>query len=262
MSSLTSSISGASSRLSKQQLFEELAWFMPALALSIELLYGTGAAALMRSPEMAPGSPDLYALQATPLWRALSELYDYGAQGVLPTINELGDGSLFDIELFLGGNGGLAEYLQEDDGGVPRIIFRTIELAWGRQLLDDGDPAYTLSVTQVAMLADADEDWLQRVAGLVVGGFVGVDDPLRWSAGCPGFAPTGCKAVPGFMFAKTLSVDLPVDVVRAIQERAGLAGMTTEEAFRTAFAVEVAGDERYASNVRRTVRSGAAGEPA
>ena len=150
-------------RFSKQDLFEELAWFMPAFARSVERMYGTGAAVLMRSEDVGPYRPSLPELQSTPLWQSLSELYDYGVSGVLPTINELGDGSLADVEMFVMGLDGLAAYLDEDEGGIPSLCKKTVARANARHILDggvpyteldDGRPDAHLNLAQVALLAD------------------------------------------------------------------------------------------------------------
>ena len=85
--SITPLTAAARNRFSKQELFEELAWFMPTFAKSVERMYGTGAAALMRSTDAVPAEPTLEKLRSTPLWNSLSQLYDYGAEGVVPGIS-------------------------------------------------------------------------------------------------------------------------------------------------------------------------------
>lgn len=246
-------------RFSKQQLFEELAWFMPALASSFERLYGSGMFMHPRSQGTCFGALDVEMMQTTPLWRSLSELYNYGFYGVLPALNELGDGLLADVESFLGGIDGLAQYLQEDDGGIPKLSKRTIELARSRQLLDEGATGDRLAVSQVALLANADESWLLQFSGLNSDGGIRVEEVRQWLAECPSFTATGNGSAPEFTFARTLSIGLPVDVLRAIQERAGRTGKTPFEVLRIVFKNEIAEAPLFASNARDSSHANSAG---
>jgi hypothetical protein len=197
-------------------------------------------------------------LQETPLWLSLSELYDYGIYGVLPTVNKLGDGSLFDVEMFLDGIDGLAQYLQEDDGGIPELSKSTIELARCRRLLDEGAASDPFTLTQIAMLVNVDETRLRQFLSLDVNGVICVDAVRQWLSGCPGFSPTGNRKAPEFTFARTFSMDLPVDVIRAIQERAGRTKKAPFDVLRDAFAMEIVRDPLYASNSRCDPRASVA----
>jgi len=256
MATKTSTSPAVTKRFSKQDLFEELARFMPTFACSVERMYGTGAAFLMRSATIEPSAPNLEALQATPLWRSLSELYDYAFDGVLPAINQLGDGSLVDVEMFLAGIDGLTEFLAEDDGDVPKFAKRTVLVAQGRQILD-GDtpyldfvadrPADHLSLTQVALLGGVSAEWVRESASLATGQqFVPVEMAREWLCSCAVFVATGAKLTAAeFRFSKSISVDIPLDIVRALQERAGISGLSPNQVLRIVFAEEIARDERY-----------------
>ena len=252
-------------RFSKQDLFEELAWFMPTFASSVERMYGIGAALLMRSPDTVPYKPSLVELQATPMWQSLSQLYDYGVNGVLPVINELGDGSLADVEMFVMGLGGLEAYLEEDESGIPSLSRRTVELANARHILDGGVP-YTnfdcsrpidhVSLTHVSLLVDLEEPTVRTsldasdVGPLTTGStggqtYLPIEEARRWLAGRDEFVPTGMKAVTAFNFAKSFDIELPVDVIRAIGDRAASSKMNRAQVLRLAFADEIARDSIY-----------------
>jgi hypothetical protein len=258
----------ARKRFSKQELFEELAWFMPAFARSVERMYGTGAAVFMRSADAVPYKPCLQELQSTPLWQSLSQLYDYGAYGILPTINDLGDGSLADVEMFVMGLGDLALHLDEDEGGIPKLSTKTVALAQARHILDGGEP-YTnfetdrpsnhLTFAQLALLADMDERSVRNsvdpknpdpLKTVCLGNrtYIHIEEAKRWLSGREGFVPTGTKAATPFNFAKTLEMELSVDVVRALNDRAAASGMTPVQVRRSVFADEISNDSLYAAN--------------
>lgn len=246
---------GVDKRFSKQQLFEELVSFMPAFANCVERLYGTDGAALIKWSEVTPHAPDQEALQRSPLWQSLGELYDYGMYGVIPTTDELGDGSLLDTELFLDGVGGLAEYLSDNDGAVPRLAVRTVGLARARQILDRGESSERITLHQVALLASGDEQWVDRHACLAIDGAMGVEDAQRLLAECPTFVPTGSKRAPTFAFATSRRIEMPIDIIRALEERAGQSRTSVFAVLRGAFADEISRDKQYGSNLLVNVRN-------
>lgn len=222
----------------KQQLFEELAWFMPALERSFERLYGPA----WWSGSSTVASRSLQAFQASPLWRSLSELYDYGVHGVLPTISELGDGTLFDVEMFLDGLDGLREYLREDDGEIPKLSKATVALARARQDLDGSDLDHQISTLKVALLARQSEEAVCGRLGKGPGATISVRRAREALAQLFAFVPTGSSGSPSFAFIQCVPTELPIDVVRAINERAGLTGVTPFEILRSAFAEEIGRD--------------------
>ncbi len=57
-----------------------------------------------------------------------------------------------------------------------------------------------------------------------------------------GYIPTGEQLAPKHNFIPGLAFELPIDVVRAINDRAGLAGVTPYEVLRAAFAQEIRSD--------------------
>ncbi|MBI5270758.1 MAG: hypothetical protein HY856_13885 [Burkholderiales bacterium] len=220
---------------SKQQLFEELAWFMPALERSFVRLYGPQC---WNGSSTVPGR-SLRALQTTPLWSSLSELYDYGVHGVLPTTDELGDGSLFDAEIFLDGIDGLLPFLREDDGDIPRLAKATCELARLRHELDGSNPDQQIPAGKVALLARLTEDSVCDGLGIPPGATISVRRAREVLPQMFGFVPTGSSASPTFAFIQCVPIELPIDVIRAINERAGLTGMAPFEVLRSAFAEEI-----------------------
>lgn len=238
-----------SGRFSKQELFEELVGFMPALASSFERLFGEGTTVLTAS-----GAPGWARLRTTPMWQTLSDLYDFAHYGVRPA--KYGDGSFVDVELFVGGLGGLEEYLAEDETRPPRLALRTLLLAQGREILDGGEPYSDLvpgrpegylSCEQVALLGDVSEDRVQREVGCSSDRrFVGVPDARRWLASRAAFVPTDAQATaPRVEFAPALSVQLPADVLRALQERAVATGRSAVRVLREFLRTEIDRDPIY-----------------
>lgn len=255
----------ANKRFSKQELFEELAWFMPAFAISVERLYGTGAATLMRSATEMPCTPNLDDLQLTPLWRSLSQLYDYGVEGVLPEQGDPADGSMADTEMFILGLDGLAAYLSEDEGGIPKLAKRTVMLAQARRIVDGGvaiinldcdGPSAHLTREHVALLADVDVGMVDELIRLERcdeadsserpnGGYVHVEAAKRFLVASKSYVPTHRGAALPFNFAKPFQVDLPVDIVRSLNDRSARLGLTPHQVLRSIFAEEIAHDCLY-----------------
>jgi hypothetical protein len=227
-------------RFSKQQLFEELAWFMPAFVRSFVRMVGPHYS----TESAAVAEPSLQVLQASPMWRSLSELYEYGVHGVLPTISELGDGSLFDVELFLDGIDGLRCYLREDDCEVPKLSKATMALARARQDLDESALDQQVAIEKVALLARLPEEAVCSRLGVPIGTSTSICRARGALVQMFGFPPTGSSYAPHFDFVQSLPTELPIDVVRAINERAGLTGITPFEILRLAFGDEISRD-RY-----------------
>jgi hypothetical protein len=225
-------------RFSKQQLFEELAWFMPALARSFVRIYGH----CCWSGSSTVAEPSLQSLQTSPLWRSLSDLYDYSVHGVLPTISALGDGSLIDVETFLEGIDGLREYLREDDGDVPKLSKATIALARARQELDESDLDQQIAIGRVAMLARLPEEVVWSRLGSAPGAPIPVPRARDALTHLFGFVATGATGSPPFNYVQSVPMELPIDVVRAINERAGRAKVAPFEILRLAFAEEIGRD--------------------
>jgi len=245
----------------KQELYEELAWFLPAYVRSFARLLGSGAI-----QESFLDRPDqhLALLQATPVWRSLDALYHYGVHGVLPKDMQLGDGSLADVELFIGGIAEMGPYLGEDDGQVPVLSVVTVAIAQARMVLD-GEAAYEvrrmppagyISVPHVALLCrcpeqaieselNADSNQARRFRVFDGIRHMDLDDARSFARSCMSFVPTGTTAPP-FNFAKQVHAELPVDVLRAVAERAAATGTTQLRVLRQAFAAEISRDQLYA----------------
>lgn len=234
----TSAAVPAPSSFTKQQLLEELSWFVPAFEQSVERMLspvqGTG---LQRPVGAIPVSP-----QASPLWRALDELFDYGVHGALPAGGELDEGTLLDVDLFLQGIDGLEELLALDDGGIPRLAKATLALAKARQALDLMGGDQLMSVDQVAVLARAPLEVVIHRLDVTVDAELPVGRVREALSRVFGYLPTGEQAAPSHQFIPGLAVELPIDVVRAINDRAGLAGVTPYEVLRAAFAHEIRRD--------------------
>jgi hypothetical protein len=243
-------------RFSKQELYKELEWFMPTFAHSVERMYGAGASVLMRSPGGLQQRPDIDALQQTPLWSTLGVMYDYGFLGIDSPECTMGEGPFADVELFMTGLDDLDEYLREDDGGVPRLCQQTVAMAVARHVLDGGDRYRLyedadhllgrLTFAELALLADMDERSVRNAANpklpdplksVVLGkrSLIPIEEAQRWLSGRKGFVPTGANQPPEkpFLFAKTVDVPLPTDLVRQLHFAADDAGMKPEDLIRT-----------------------------
>lgn len=265
--SLTSSVTRARKGFSKQQLLEELSWFIPAWSRSYQRLFEP-AHVLGEPPQSRVGHSDgRLKLDTTPFWVSLVALYDYAYDGVLPQHHQIGDGSLADAEMFVMGLEGLESYLAEDDGGVPKLAQQTVLMAYARHVLDGGQP-YTewdrnrlpncIKVSHLALLARVHESELltrpdgheAAVPSLIHtehGSYVRVEHAQLWLQSVAGYVPTGSTSPRPFTFAAMHQAALPADILRAMNERAAAAGTTVLEVLRDVFAAEITNDAVYAS---------------
>lgn len=194
----------------KAAMQEELSSFLVLYGKQIARLYGVGGNELS----------DLAAIEASPIWRAVSEMYDYGVSGT-PTAH-LFPGGHIDAEY------GAAErflramdtphmrlYLKEEGNTPPRLATIAVLTAVARMVLDDGwretdygaehgilkgDMSH-LAIAEIALLANMDEGSVRNAANkrlpdplkTVQRGkrsLVEPEEARRWLAGRKGFVPT------------------------------------------------------------------------
>lgn len=194
----------------KEAMQEEFSSFLVAYGQQVENLYGVAGSALT----------DLEAIEASPIWKAVSEMYDYGVAGT-PTAHLFPKGHI-DAEY------GAAErflraldtpqmrlYLKEAGNTPPRLATTAALSAVARMVLDDGwrqtdygaehgilagDQGH-LTIAEIALLANMDEGSVRNAANkklpdplkTVQRGKRSLVEPAearRWLAGRKGFVPT------------------------------------------------------------------------
>ncbi|TWO71506.1 hypothetical protein FN976_11370 [Caenimonas sedimenti] len=191
--------------MNRQAVLDEIAAFQEGFKLSIRRLYGTTL-----------GLPDELDHEATPLYRTVAAMFDYGVAGQHKPDSWLGQGDLLnpdfcDVEAFLSGLAGLAQFLDEDAVSVPVQSLRVARTAVARHVLEggqrhtgfeDGLPAQGyLSIMEVALLANMDERSVRNATNpsatsplatetLEKRTFVPIAEAKRWLAARKGFVPT------------------------------------------------------------------------
>lgn len=260
-------------RFTKQELFEELQWFIPAFAKGVSRMFAihptqtAGASSrffgnidrAILHIEGDADEPNWEALSQTSLWRVLAAMYDYGFDGIETPETNVGDGMFADVELFILGLDGLKQYFDEDEGDIPRRCQITVTLAVARHVLDGGTPyridldrpAGYLSFAEVALLADMDERSVRNAANPklpsplrteTIGkrSLIAVEEARRWLAGRKGFFPTKpMQEKSPFSWTVKASLELPTDIINALDLRASSRGVTKEDYLRTVLAPEL-----------------------
>ena len=159
----------------KQDTLDELNEFMFRFARSIARLYDDDVLAALwgvDKAEMESISAQECNFEHRYLWRAVSEMYDYGCAAIDSPEFGAGplDGGHADAELFISSLPALQGFLVEDGTLLPTQVIRAVQSASARHLLEGGE-RYTdheatesgdiavdhLSIKEVALLADMDE---------------------------------------------------------------------------------------------------------
>lgn len=240
----------------KTELQAELRQFMTGYACSIGRIYGgTRAGVLLGHPGTNPVtmSADQSVLSDTPLWMAVSNMYDYGIQGLRQGDHGLGDqgsldGDYADVELFLRGLDSLMLFLEEDAVPMPRKAIRVVRTAVARHVLDGGTrwtdyedgELEALSLSEVALLADMDERSVRNAANpklakpLVTASsgkrtYVAIEDARKWLEGRKGFIPTQpADSTPAPLTSSPVEITLAGNLVRQLNAKAASLGVTVE----------------------------------
>lgn len=199
-------------RLTKTAMQAELAEFLRLFGEQVGALYG------VRAPAWAKDD----AVRASPVWRSLDELYDYGVDGIpVPSIPESAGeviGRHLEVERFLHALDTLPMklYLDGNENMPPRLAIHAAKCAAARHVLDGGDRRTDyatdefgpgngdwgyLTLAEVALLANMDERSVRNAANPklpnplkteTVGrrSLVRPEEARRWLAGRKGFVPT------------------------------------------------------------------------
>jgi hypothetical protein len=196
---------------SKSEMQEELFKFLSLFGKEIVCLYGVSDCAWTEKE----------AIQESPAWIAVSEMYDYGVTGI-PTGNLYPKGHIYGahahIEMFFRGmdTPHMKPYLEESGNTLPRLSMLAVQSAVARMVLDDGwrytdyganDEGWKngdgnrLTLAEVALLANMEERSVRNAANPKlpdplkteqVGkrSLVSPEEARRWLANRKGFIPT------------------------------------------------------------------------
>lgn len=196
---------------SKAEMQAELLRFLSLLGQQTSRLYGLDEESLTRRE----------AIEASPIWMGVEEMYDYGITGMPNKILFPGrriEGLHASVERFFHGVNTVAmrPFLEELDNAVPRLALRAVQTAVARMVLDGGRRATDygmdeygfgnstwdhLTLAEVALLANMDERSVRNAANpkladplktTQVGkrSLVTPEEARRWLAGRKGFVPT------------------------------------------------------------------------
>jgi hypothetical protein len=194
----------------KVDMQKELSSFLVLYGKQIERLYGVGNGELT----------DLAAVEASPIWSAVSEMYDYGVSGV-PTAHLFPKGHVVAeygaAERFLRAvdTPHMRLYLKEEGNTPPRLATTAVLTAIARMVLDDGwrqtdygaeygileGDMGILTIAEIALLANMDEGSVRNATNkklpdplktvqLGKRSLVEPEEARRWLAGRKGFVPT------------------------------------------------------------------------
>lgn len=243
----------------KQETMDQLAAFMHLFAYSVGRVYGSGAIPGLLGVE--PGTFEMYATKpekldfsSTSLWQAVSDMYDFGIDGV-PTADfgmTFPDSQYADAELFFQAlqTPAMELYLQEDEAKLPRLAIRAVQTAVARHILEGGE-RYTdfeamdgggygadhLSIKEMALLASMDERSVRNACNPKLPGalqtvqvgkrtMVTREEARRWLAGRKSYVPL--KAEGEALELKQETLELPSDLVARLRKRAESKGVTLE----------------------------------
>lgn len=230
---------------SKDELKQELFKFLNRFGKQISALYNTRDSTWSEDKE----------LQDSPMWQAMSEMYDYGVLGI-PSRDLAGGriaGRHAQVEMFLRAMNTMAMqiYLHAYENTPPRLAMHTAEIAVARMVLDGGeryaeygtdihgagkgDWGY-LTLAEVALLANMDERSVRNAANPKltdhlkteqVGkrSLVSPDEARRWLAGRKGFTPTKQYKGDPQVKPKEFNMELPPELVELIEMEAKKSGI-------------------------------------
>lgn len=196
---------------SKAEMQTELLRFLSLLRRQTSQLYGLDETSLTQRE----------AIEASPIWMGVEEMYDYGIMGVPNKILFPGrrlEGIHASVERFFHGINTVAmrPFLEELDNAVPRLALRAVQAAVARMVLDGGHRATDygideygvgnstwdhLTLAEVALLANMDERSVRNAANPKLANplkttqvgkrsLVTPEEARRWLAGRKGFVPT------------------------------------------------------------------------
>ena len=230
---------------SKDELQQELFRFLNRFGKQIADFYNTSDSTWSEDK----------ALQDSPMWQAMSEMYDYGVLGI-PS-RDLSGGRITSthahIEMFLHAMNTMAMqiFLHAYENQPPRLAMHTVEISVARVVLDGGeryseygtdthgigkgDWGY-LTLAEVALLANMDERSVRNAANPKltdplkteqVGkrSLVSPEEARRWLAGRKGFTPTKQYEGDQPIKPKEFNMELPLDLAELIEREAKKTGV-------------------------------------
>lgn len=199
-------------RFTKIQMQEELSVFLTLFGEQLATLYGASA----------PAWATKDAVQTSPIWEAVNEMYDYGVNGLPVPVKPGSTGSAIgrhiEVERFLHALNTLPMklYLDGKENTPPRLSILAAQCAAARLVLDgadrrtdyatdefgpgSGDFGY-LTLAEVALLADMDERSVRNAANPKLPNslmtepvgrrsLVRPEEARRWLGSRKGFVPT------------------------------------------------------------------------
>lgn len=238
---------------SKYAMQEELLAFLS--------LFGKGVAALYGVHDYAWTEKE--AIEHSPVWEAVSEMYDYGMEGI-PTGDLVPGGRIIGlhahVEVFFHGldTPNMKAYLEQDENTLPRLAMLTVQSAVARMVLDggrrcsdfganqygvvNGDYGY-LTLAEVALLANMDERSVRNAANPKLSdplkteqigkrSLVTPEEARRWLAGRKGFIPTRPCEVHVTQRPPEFDLQLAPELVEAIEREAKKAGLSFNAYFK------------------------------
>lgn len=238
---------------SKYAMQEELLAFLS--------LFGKGVAALYGVHDYAWTEKE--AIEHSPVWEAVSEMYDYGMEGI-PTGDLVPGGRIIGlhahVEVFFHGldTPNMKAYLEQDENTLPRLAMLTVQSAVARMVLDggrrcsdfganqygvvNGDYGY-LTLAEVALLANMDERSVRNAANPKLSdplkteqigkrSLVTPEEARRWLAGRKGFIPTRACEVHVTQRPPEFDLQLAPELVEAIEREAKKAGLSFNAYFK------------------------------
>lgn len=226
---------------SKAEMREELFKFLSLFGKQIAVLYGASDSTWTEKD----------AIQESPVWKAVSEMYDYGIMGIptggLVPRNRI-NGVHAHIEIFFRAMDTLPMklFLDAKENAPPRLAVRAVQSAVARMVLDGGgrytdfgtdeyglgkDDGDYLTLAEVALLANMDERSVRNAANPKlpdplkteqVGkrSLVRPEEARRWLASRKGFVPTQESETSDVQRPLEWNVTLPEELVERIQREA------------------------------------------
>lgn len=230
---------------SKNELQQELFRFLNRFGKQIATFYNTSDSTWLEDK----------ALQDSPMWQAMSEMYDYGVLGI-PSRDLSGGritGTHAHIEMFLHAMNTIAMqiFLHAYENQPPKLAMHTVEIAVARMVLDGGeryaeygtdthgvgkgDWGY-LTLAEVALLANMDERSVRNAANPKltdplkteqVGkrSLVSPEEARRWLAGRKGFTPTKQYEGDPSIKPKEFNMEIPLELAELIEREAKKTGV-------------------------------------
>lgn len=230
----------------KSAMQEQLHMFLSMFGKNMAALYGIDDSA------WTEGS----AVEHSPIWQAISEMYDYGVDGIptehlVPGIRI--NGIHAHVEAFFYGlnTRSMQTYLELDEIPLPRLAMLTVQSAVARMVLDggdrysdfgsteygttNGDTGY-LTLAEVALLANMDERSVRNAANPKLPNplkteqvgkrsLVTPEEARRWLDGRKGFVPTK-KCEVSVTQVPEYDLELSPELVEVIEKKAKNAGLS------------------------------------